>query len=458
MRSHLSPLDGVFLELEQADDAAHIHLGWTMIFDPLPGGARPSLSRLREQVRRRLLGNSNPRRRLSTPRIGMLAQPVWLPDPDFDIGQLVRSETLASPGGEAELMAWLSSYFERRLDRELPLWEAVLLEGLEGDRWAIVFKVHRCLIDGISGASIMAALADVEAGSELGSTALMEMVASLGNEADRGVLFRLRGAVGEQSGGGIDAPIHPRKVASIISRSRDMAAELAEELSSAPRIRHGGGGKRTMASIDVPLEDLWRVKEGLGGGAGDVLLAMLGGGLQRLFDRRGEEVDRVRVLSSATLRRATESIVLGNDVAPLLVDLPTSGGDGADPPHRYRRIVEATNGAAVEGKDALINAAGHPPALVQSVYARLAHTPNVFDVAVTPVPSMPISLYALGAPMRRIIPTVPLFSGNALALAAVNYRGRLYLGFSAEEDAFPDLDVLCAGVAESLADLATVAA
>lgn len=458
MRSHLSPLDGVLLELEQADDAAHIHLGWTMVFDRLPGGERPSLTRLREQVRQRLLGNSNPRRRLSTPRVGMLAQPVWLPDPDFDIGRAVRSETLAAPGGEAELMDWLSSYFERRLDRELPLWEAVLLEGLEDGRWAIVCKVHHCLVDGISGALIMAALADVQPQTKPGATALMEMVASLGHEADRGVLFRLRGAVGEEKGGGIDASIHPGKVASIISRSRDMAADLAAESSSPPRIPIAGNGKRKTASLEVPLEDLWRVNEELGGGTDDVLKAMIGGGLRRLFGQRGEEVDRVRVLGSATLEQVTQTVVLGNDVAPLFVEVPTSGADGADPPSRYRRIFEHASGGADVEAAALVEAAGLPPALIQSVYARLAFTPNLFDVSLTPVPSMPISLYALGAPMRRIIPTVPLFSGNGLAIGAVNYEGRLSLGLSADGDAFPDLDVLCAGIAESLADLAGVAA
>jgi diacylglycerol O-acyltransferase len=157
MRSHLGPLDAVFLELEQSDDTAHTHFGWAMVFDPIGGGRRPSLEKLREQTRQRVVSTSTLRRRLSSPRVGLLSLPVWLPDPDLDVGQLIRPAQLPAPGGEAELMRWLGDHFASRLDRSRPLWEATLLEGLEGGRWALVCKVHQCLIDGISGASVMAA-------------------------------------------------------------------------------------------------------------------------------------------------------------------------------------------------------------------------------------------------------------------------------------------------------------
>src|SRR6187200_3177207 len=103
MRSHLSPLDAVLLEVEQADDAIQMQFGWVTIFDPLPDGGRPSQERLRRQVRQRLVGNSTLRRRLSMPRVESLAVPVWLPDPDFDVGRQVRHAMLPAPGNKSQL-------------------------------------------------------------------------------------------------------------------------------------------------------------------------------------------------------------------------------------------------------------------------------------------------------------------------------------------------------------------
>jgi hypothetical protein len=152
MSNRLSPLDAAFLELEENDSVAHMHIGSALIFEPLPGGGAPSLERLRDQVRERLAPLPRFRRNLSSPRVRPLSLPSWEADPDLDPGELVRRAVLPAPGGEAELMEWLGDFFSHRLDRSRPLWETTLLEGLEGGRWALVTKVHHCLIDGIEHA------------------------------------------------------------------------------------------------------------------------------------------------------------------------------------------------------------------------------------------------------------------------------------------------------------------
>ncbi|HEU5252059.1 MAG TPA: wax ester/triacylglycerol synthase domain-containing protein [Solirubrobacterales bacterium] len=460
MRSHLGPLDAVFLELEQGDDTAHAHFGWAMVFDPLGGGRRPSLEKLREQARQRIVSISTLRRRLSSPVVGVLALPVWLPDPDFDVGELIRPAELPAPGGEAELTAWLGDHFAERLDRSRPLWETTLLEGLEGGRWALVCKVHQCLIDGISGASVMAALLDAEPEAVEDATALAEMVSSLGREEERDVLLRLRGAVGEAVGGGIDATLQPHRVASVISRSRDMAERMVrEELGPPPAtsLDAGGSGKRRVAPVEVPLEDVRRATRELGGELNEFVLALAAGGVRRLLAQRGEELEEVRAKVSVSLRRATESLVFGSEAAPFLLDLPVSP---ADPVRRYRQVVAAAEELRRPVPDAerLLEAADLPPALVQSVIARLLYAPGLSNLSIVYVPSSPIALHSLGAPLRRLIPAIPLSSGNNLAVAAANTHDRLYLGLVADPEAIPDLDVFQAGVEETLADLARVAA
>lgn len=463
MRSYLSPLDAAFLEIEQADDAAHMHLGWATVFDPPPSGERPSPERLREQTRERIGASSILRRRLSSPQVGTRSLPVWLPDPDFDIGALIRCATLPGPGGEAELMDWLGDYFSHRLDRSRPLWETTLLEGLEGNRWALVFKVHHCLIDGISGANLAAALLDTEPEPTPEETEkkLAALVSWFEEESERGALMRLRGVVGEAIRGGVDAAVHPQEVLSVVSQSRAMAETIVrDELTSAASTslnRPIGGGRR-VAAVDVPIEDVKRVSRELGGTVNDVILAATAGGLGRLFKQREEDIDRIRAMVPVDLRRAGESLADGNKVSSLFVDLVVSE---PDPLLRYRKISaamsELKSGDAASGADAAVNLAGLSPPLVQSVVARLAFTPRLFNVTVTNIPTVPTTLYALGAQLRRIIPLVPIFSGHAVGVAATSYGGTVSFGLNADRDAIPDLELMRCGIEETVGDLARVA-
>lgn len=464
MRSYLSPLDATLLEIEEGDDAAHMQVGAAMVFDPLPGGARPSLEQLRAQAQARIGESSILRRRLSLPRVGEFSLPVWLPDPSFDVGQLIRRATLPDPGGEEELMDWLGDHFSHRLDRARPLWEVTLLEGLEGGRWALVFKVHHCLIDGISGATVVAAMLDIQPELEEGAKTLAELVAMLGEESERGVLIRSRGAVGEAEGGGIDASVHPRKVGSILEESRAMAETLARgELPLPPptSLNRRIGASRRVAAVEVASEELSRVERGLGGAVNDVLLAAVAGGLRRLFESRGEEVEHVRAMVPISLRlqAASEALLSGSKkVASLFPDLDLAE---PDPLLHYRKIQAAAsalgNGNGDADAGAPLEFVGLAPPLVQSTVARISYMPRLFNVTIVNFPASPIPLYSLGARMLGAIPVVPIFSGHALSVAVGSYDGRTTFGLNADRDAVPDIAVLQAGIKASLAELLELA-
>ncbi|MGN6258096.1 MAG: WS/DGAT/MGAT family O-acyltransferase [Solirubrobacterales bacterium] len=458
--SQLSPLDAAFLELEEADEAAHMHIGWALVFDPVPGGERPSLEQLRDQVRERLEALPRFRRRLSSPRVGRFSLPAWEPAPDLDPGELIRRATLPAPGGEAELMEWLGDFFSHRLDRSRPLWETTLLEGLEGGRWALVSKVHHCLIDGISGAEVATILLDVEAEPAPEATTLADIVASpQEGDSDLGRVSKLRGMVGGAVRGGVDAVRHPRN---LLSQSWAMAETLVrDELNSAPHtsLNETIGATRRFAAVEVPLEEAKRVKRELGGTVNDVVLAATAGGLRRLFEARGEDVDHIRAMVPVSVRAAGESLALGNKVSSLFVDVAVAE---PDPLLRYRKIAAASrklkSGNAVAGTDAVIKLAGLTPPAIQSIVARLMFTPRLFNVTITNVPASPITLYCQGAPMRRVVPLVPIFSGHAVGVAVVSYDGALTFGLNADRDAVPDLEAMRAGIEESLAELRQLAA
>jgi diacylglycerol O-acyltransferase len=462
MGDRLTPLDASFLELEQVDESAHMHIGWAMVFDPLPDGGTPSLDVLRNQTVERLEPLPRFLRRLSSPRVGRFSLPSWEPDPDFDIATHMRHASLSAPGGEAELLEWLGDFYSHRLDRAHPLWETTLLDGLADGRWALATKVHHCLVDGISGASVTSALLDAEPDPVPGSRGLAAAFAPPAEdeeEGKRGTLSRLAGALG----GGVDAVLHPRRLGSALSRSRSMAELVVrEELIGATHtsLNEPIGGTRRLAAIDVPLDDLKQVKRELGGTVNDVVLAATAGGLRRFFEHRGEgsKVDSVRAMVPVSVREAGEALALGNRVSSLFVELPVAE---PDPLLHYRKTVAATaelkSGDQAVGTETLIEVAGAAPPLIQSVVARLAFTPRLFNLTITNVPGPQTTLYSLGAPLRRIVPLVPIFSGHAVGVAAVSYDGMVTFGLNADRATVPDLDLLRDGIEEALAELRRLA-
>lgn len=461
MTAHLTPLDAAFLELEEADESAHMHIGWAMVFDPPPGGA-PSLEDLRSRTADRLDLLPGFRRRLSSPRVGSFSLPSWKPDSDFDIAAHMRHATLPAPGGEAELLDWLGDFYSHRLDRARPLWETTLLDGLADGRWALATKAHHCLVDGIGGVSVATVLLDTEPDPAPGSKGLAAALAPPPDEdarADGGWLSRLGRAVGT----GVDAAQHPRKLAAALSRSRGIAEVLVrDELIGAPHtsLNRRIGSTRRLAAVDVPLDEIKQIKRKLGGTVNDVVLAATAGGLRRLFEHRGEgsSVNAIRAMVPVSLHQASDALALGNRVSSLFVELPVAE---PDPLLRYRQTAAAArelkSGDQAAGAETLIELAGAAPPLIHSVVARLAFTPRLFNLTITNVPGPQATLYALGAPMRRVVPLVPIFSGHAVGVAVVSYDGGVTFGLNADRATVPDLEVLKRGIEESLAELGKIA-
>jgi WS/DGAT/MGAT family acyltransferase len=463
--THLSALDAAFLELEEADDAAHMHIGWAMVFEPLPGGGVPTIEAVRAQLEARLDALPRFRRRLSSPRVGSLSLPSWVEDSDFEVADLTRVASLPAPGGEAELMEWLGDYFSHRLDRSRPLWQITLLVGLEEGRWALATKAHHCLVDGISGVSVATTLLDAEPEPTVESPTLAEIAAAAAGgdaeprEGGGGAL----GAVGRVLGGGLDLALHPGHALALAAQSRALVETLVrDELIAAPMTSINGpiGAGRRFTAVDADLDELKRIKNGLGGTVNDVVLSACAGGLKRLFEAREESaaVDRVRAMVPVNIRSASERLALGNRVSSLFVELPVSE---PDPLLRFRKTAAAVGDlkqrGAAAGTDAVIELAGWTPPLVQSAIARLAFTPRLFNLTITNVPGPPSTLYAFGAPMRRVIPQVPIFTGHAIGVAVVSYDGTVTFGLNADRSSVPDLEAMLDGIEASLAELSALA-
>ena len=150
----LSPLDASFLHLE--NEFAHMHIGSTSIFE----GPPPPFEQLRALLESKL--DDIPRYRQTARFVPFdLGRPVWADDPHFNVDYHVRHTALPSPGGDAELRLLVARLMSQQLDRARPLWEIWIVEGLDDDRWALVSKVHHAMVDGVSGAELLATMLDV---------------------------------------------------------------------------------------------------------------------------------------------------------------------------------------------------------------------------------------------------------------------------------------------------------
>ena len=462
----LTALDATFLELEQADDSALMHIGWALVFDALPSGGTPALGKVRRHVEQRLHQLPRYRQRLGVPRTGGLSWPYWEHDEHFDIEDHIRHATLPSPGDEREFLEWVSDFYSHRLDRSRPLWEMVLLDGLADGRWALVWKTHHCLVDGVGSVDIIDLLLDAEPAPRRHSTQPGAR-ASTEDESGHGWLPHTPEPIRQTAGsglaaarGGAHALMHPREA---LERSRGVIDLLVrDELMAAPdsSLNVPIGATRRVATVHFSLEEVQRTRSALGGTVNDVVLCAATSALRELLLARREEPPRhgLRAMVPVNIRSEGAHGELGNKVSSLFVDLPVAE---ADPLHRYELIRAAVEKQKARGQalaaGALTDLAGLAPPVFHASLARSLFARRLFNVTITNVPASRRRLYAFGAPMIDVVPIVPLAAEHAVGIAVVSYAGQMTFGLCADRATVPDLDVLRDGIATSLLELRALA-
>src|ERR1019366_3949114 len=271
MSEHLTALDATFLELEQADESAHMHIGGVLVFDPLPDGGAPSPEELCQHLAGRLGQLPRYRQRLSEPHTGGLSWPEWEDDPAFDIGRHLTRAALPAPGGYEELQEWASGFFSQRLDRHRPLWEMAMVEGLADGRWALAHKTHHCMVDGVGSVDVGRERREWRpAPSSFDANRPM----SIAQPTAPGPLASLAHAwagllpvdtIVHTAQMGAHGMLRPREA--LRSARAALAVIVSEELHAAPRtsLNVPIGTRRRFDVVRVPLADLKEIKSSLGG-------------------------------------------------------------------------------------------------------------------------------------------------------------------------------------------------
>ena len=460
----LSAQDSSFVLWERRETPMHV--GAVAILEAEPLGSADGgidAARITRHVESRLHLLPRYRQRLAfTPLEG---HPVWVDDAHFDLGYHVRRTALPRPGTDGELKALVARILSQRLDRAKPLWEMWIVEGLEGGRFALVTKVHHCMVDGVSGMNLITLLLSR-------SPEEPPVVAPAWTPAPEPTPFDLlvsESARRARSGGalarGVLAAV--RDPAATWSRLRGAGSAIAQALDAglrtpgATRLNRPIGPHRRVEWLSVDLARAKQVKNRLGGTLNDVVLATVCGALHRFLAKRREWHTRLdyRIVVPVNLRSPGDEPTGGNRVSAYFLSLPIAE---ANPLRRYDAIQTSTaclkSSRAAEGIELLTQLADRVGGtwltrLGGLVIDRL----RPYNLIVTNVPGPPFPLYILGARLLELIPMLPLFEQQGLGVAVRSYCGRLEFGLIGDRELAPDLGSLSGALVASFAELETLA-
>lgn len=455
-----------------ATDTQHTpgHIGTVDVLDAGPDFDSDDLVRL---IAQRL--DFVPRYRMRVLQVpGGLAAPLWVEDADFDLSYHVRRSALPRPGTMQQLQEFVGRVMARRLDRQRPLWEVYLVEGLQQDRIAIVTKSHQCLVDGVDAVDLTQVLfdetPDVDPTEPSGwepvpeprpvdllVNSVMETLSdpeAVVETARRGVtgLLGTAVAIGETVGGfgGALGELAGNALRGRPPADSPLAAMVSEQ--------------RRFETVSLPLAELKALRVSDRYTVNDVVMAVLTSGLRSWLQGRGDPLTRGELLALVPMSVQDddgEPTSLGSKVAPHLMSLPIGEGNALMRLHQvsFGTRAHTDTGRAV-GARVITDIAGFAPTTlhVLGVRAGQAVVRKPHDLLVTNVPGPQLTLYAAGAPMVASYPVIPLSAGHLLAIGVTSYNGEVFIGLNADRDELADLDVLAQCLREALAELTETAA
>jgi len=454
----MSTLDAEFLHLE--DGIGHMHIGAVCVFaDP-----SPSFDDIARMIAAKL--HLIPRYRQRVRSVPLeLGRPVWVDDPHFALEYHLRHTALPAPGDDAAFCRLMGRVMSQPLDRDRPLWETWLVEGLEGGYWALVFKIHHCMVDGIAGVGLLRVMLDLEADTKMadpepweprpephGATKVLDAWGGLASD----VLATARQIP--------RAMAHPADTTRCAVRTAGGFARFAGDLAATPPLSIEGsiGPHRTWAQSSASLGDVRTIRDAFGGTINDVVLAAVSGGYRELLLSRGEDADRARVRSMVPVstRHDDGRGVPDNRVSILLYDLPVHI---ADPVERLgavqREMTELKASHMAEAGEMVIALGNLAPPMVVGPLSRMTigalhRLPQrSIDTVTTNVPGPQFPLYCLGHEMLEDRPFVPISHGVRVSTAILSYNGRLFFGITGDYETAPDVGVLAVAASAGIEQL-----
>jgi diacylglycerol O-acyltransferase / wax synthase len=454
----MSPLDASFLHAEDA--RARMHIASVAIFEGPPPDYEEILGLIGSKL------HLVPRYRQKVRFVPMgLGRPLWVDDPHFALEYHVRHTALPHPGTDQQLRTTVSRLMSQQLDRARPLWEAWVTEGLPDGRWALVSKVHHCMVDGIAGTDLLAVVLDLEPEPQPTGTPPWRPA---DEPTDVHVLAQ---TLTERL---VSPYEHLRSARAAVVRPRRLAGKVlgtVKGVRSLSRLARPGARSRLNGALGPHLRwgwargrlsDVKTIRVALGGTVNDVVLAAITRGFRDLLLHWGEHVDDrlVRTMVPVSIRTESERGTYNNKVSAMFAELPV----GVEDPVSRLEIITAQmqdlkeSHQAVAG-EVLTSLSGFAPALLQGVGMRVAMRlpQRAINTVTTNVPGPRMPLYAAGRQMVEAFPFVPIAGHVRVGLSVFSYRDSINFGITADFDAVPDVGPMSRGIETGLAEMLTAA-
>ena len=386
--------------------------------------------------------------------------PVWIDDRQFDIGHHIRHIALPRPGTPAQLKELAARINARRLDRRHALWEIWVIEGVaEGEQFALLNKIHHCMIDGAAGADLSQILmspspriepVDVvpywprqaPARSELLRDAIALSVARPVALARGALSAMLRNGRAESKGA--DDPRESGDQYTLGQRARSMRHLFKYATSNASETPLNGelGPHRRVEWLTMPLEDVKDLRRVLDCTVNDVVLATVTEAVRRYLFRRRIDHRQIdfRIAAPVSMRRPEHDRRQGNHVSSWVVPLPLALEGPLDQLAAIREETLALKESdAALALDSLMQVAEWLPGPLLARGLRAIGGSGPVNMIVTNVPGPQFPLYFAGAKLLALYPIVPLIPGGGLGVALFSYEGKLCWGFNGDFELVPDL-------------------
>lgn len=449
----VSTLDAAFLEAEDSDRHVSLALGGVAVIE----GPMPEFDRVAAAIAERVGQVERFRQVLRVHRLDLSA-PQWAPDPDFDPYRHIHRAALPEGGTDAALFRFVADVMERRLDRDRPLWECWVIEGIAGGGWALLMKIHHCIADGIATMQIFAGLSD--AGHH--DTFASDIRAAKTDSGDgRGSLHLSLNPLVWANGVWHGTSALTRTATSVLAGAVQIAGGLVNPAAKSTLI----GPVTTMrrySSAQVQLRDVEQIETKYEVTLNDVALAAITSSYRAALIRRGEEPQRtsLRTLVPVSLRSNDALNLADNRVSLMLPLLPVEKDDSLDQLQSvHNRLTWSKKAGQREAGSlfvAVVNALPFPmTAWIVRALTRLPQR-GVVTVA-TNVPGPRGRLRIMGCKVLRILPVPPIALQLRTGIAILSYADGLYFGITADYDATPDVDELARGIAQAVTTLAAQA-
>jgi diacylglycerol O-acyltransferase len=475
----LSPTDYTFLITETPE--LHMHVQGVMVFDAGPlatadggidfeaiknayGARLYSIPRYRQKLMWQTKSRQSPYLKwISWQQSDESKPPVWIDDDHFNLDYHVRHTSLPKPGSEEQLTKLAARIAAQPLDRSRPLWEIWVVEGLQENRFAVISKMHHCMVDAKSGVDLVN----------------ISMSTSPEYKVKKAKPYKPRPAPSQKElrdeslRDQVMAPVKiAESITSLWKESESFGQEIATRAKAlgetftsgigrkrTPSVLNGDNGPhRTVAFHDTQLDYVKDIRRALGCSVNDVVLTIVTAAFRDTLLKSDQELENLPFRIAApvsTWGRGQGEGDIGNQVTSWTIDLPVHIANPVEQLEQIQQITtELKDSNHALGVNMIASFMEYTPGLM-SLAARNASGP--INSIVTNMPGPQFPLYHLGAQMQRSYPVVPLLQGMGIGIGVMSYNGVLCWGITSDLDIVSDLRPFIKSLEKSIARVGKVA-